>query len=86
MSPGADSGDSQTHFINVCGQCLKELGITHVGYSARGPHVKMIMLLVDKCPKICEKCNYFVCDECRDLIENKCPEPCSGNFITYTIF
>lgn len=77
--------DIPSHFVNVCGSCLKELGITHIGYTVKGPYVKMMNLLVDRCPKICNTCNFFICDECRELMD-KCPEPCTGIFVTYTIF
>ena len=80
-----DQDDNRTSFINLCGQCLVKLAITKIGYTSDSPYAEWIFMLTDKMPKVCNKCHYFICDQCRDDFET-CPDPCNGNFIDYSMF
>jgi len=70
-------------YINICIRCDDILGSTKVRFTGDSPFIQWFHGIKPKTPLMCNKCLCFMCDDCRDSMEDVCMDNCSGKFVHY---
>lgn len=78
--------DNREYFVNICLRCNCILGTTKLFYTVKAPHIQWFFSIKKGIPLMCDKCFCFMCDECIEIENKICPEPCNGSFIPYRMF
>ena len=71
--------------VNPCIACDERVCITNYDIEKDATMTfKSLILLKEYIPSVCSRCNFFVCNRCRDSLDSKCV--CDGNVIPYREF
>lgn len=83
MSHEIETGEN--YGLNPCIICDEKVAVTHYTLSKTDEMtLKTLIFLKEYAPKVCLKCNFFLCKSCSDTLVDECA--CGGKITTYKEF